>query len=1321
MRRQKKSLVSHVRARFSGVPRLGYRKALLLIGLIVTLASAGGFLLTRSPASAYPCPCNVFDAPTGQGNFSDGSDLELGFKFKSQIDGYITGVRFYKQGAMSGTHVGHLWQTNGTPMASATFTETASGWQDVTFSSPVAVTANTTYVASVSMPDGNYIATANYFTTDRSNFPLIAPSSTNAPGNGVFSTNAGDFPTINSGNSANYWIDVDFKATNTPTPPDVDTVSPTDGATGVALGQTLTATFDLAMNPNSFTSSSFIVKDSDNNTLSSSVSFNVNTQKASLVADEGFEVGKTYTATLKGGGGSAVQNIDGTPMASDYSWSFTATSTNPCPCSLKDRAAPAGAISADEAGAVELGVKVTPQTNGYITAVRFYKPIISTVSTHTANIWSSTGTNLATATSSNESDYGWQEIKLSTPLKVSKDTLYVVSFTTSDGIYMASQGGVSSALGSGYLVAYANGDSRNAATGSGNGNGVFNSTGGNYPGSTFNSSYYWIDAVFSTTSAPTIPLSVDSVQPSNGSYGVVRPSKITARLSGAVNPVTVSGSTVQVEDDAGNPVSGTVSYDSGNHAIEFTPSATLSYNKKYVVTLDAAITDMNGATLASNYVWNFTTGGQLTSDVNNGPGGPILVVTKSGDNYSKYYAEILRAEGMNYFDVKDLSAVTSSTLGSYNAVVLSETALSQAQADMFTDWVNAGGNLVAMRPDAKLASLLGLTSAGTTRSNQYLLVDTSTDPGQGIVSESIQFKGVADNYTLSGATKVATLYSDASTSTANPAATYREVGSNGGTAAAFTYDLAKSIIALHQGNTSWATTDRDGDSVIRTNDMYFGAKAGDVQPDYVDLNKVHIPQADEQQRLLVNIITKAAKDAKPMPRFWYLPHDYKAAVVLAGDDHGLNAAGGIGRPFNDWLNNSATNCSVMDWQCVRSSGYVYPSAGLTNARAAQYQNVGFELGAHPPGDGAGCGSYASYAALGVLVNDSITLFRNKYTSLPNQRTTRYHCYVWSDYDSQPRVDFNNGIRYDLNYVTYPSSWISTRPAIITGSGMNMRLTDASGSMLDVHQGVTNFENTVTSGSAISAVLDNATGSNGYYGIFGTHYDMSDTYYTTIYNNTVSHSVPMISSDQALTWLEGRDSSSFSNFSGSNGEFTFDIKTAEGAVGLRAMMPTSDAGGTLASIKQGGVNVTYQTQTIKGVSYAVFDAKAGNYTVRYSDYVAPSNPSGGGTDTPSGTTNTGSGTTGSKPKKTATTKANEDTSLSGESMPGQGEEEQNTNNNNQGNNSGSTSGEDKTIVQDAGSKDNGMTKWLVGFGLVGLIGGILLGLAWRRRHKQTPSW
>ena len=231
-------------------------------------------------------------------------------------------------------------------------------------------------------------------------------------------------------------------------------------------------------------------------------------------------------------------------------------------------------------------------------------------------------------------------------------------------------------------------------------------------------------------------------------------------------------------------------------------------------------------------------------------GNAILVVTNPADPFSDYYQEILRTEGLNVFSVIPISSVTPATLGGFDVVILSAMALNSTQAGMFTDWVTSGGNLIAMRPDKKLATLLGLTDAGATLSEGYLLMDTSKAPGNGLVSQTIQFHGTADRYTMSGATRVAILYSDATTATLNPAVTLASAGA--GRAAAFTYDLARSVILTRQGNPAWATQERDGFAPIRPNDKYYGNAIGDPQKDWVDLSKIAIPQADEQQRLLTN-------------------------------------------------------------------------------------------------------------------------------------------------------------------------------------------------------------------------------------------------------------------------------------------------------------------------------------------------------------------------------------------------------------------------------------------------------------------------------------
>lgn len=1143
------------------------------------------------------CACSLFGDPTGAGNFNEGTDLELGVKIIPDQDGYISGVRFYKQGSMSGLHTGRLWEADGTPLATMNYTETASGWQEATFSSPVFVTEGTTYVASTTMNDGRYIATSNYFTSDIINGPLKAPSSASSGGNGVFAGNGGDFPT-SSFNAANYWIDVVFFAT---AQPEVTATTPTAGAANEQPGTTVSATFSTSMNAATITSDNFSVKDPSGDPVAGVLTYNGASKTASFVADEGFATDTEYTVLLKGGSGNVLKNNAGLPLASDYTWSFTTAATNECPCSLKDKVNPTNVLTASEAAPVELGVKIKPSSNGYITSLRYFKPILSNDTTNAARIWSSTGASLASATFDNQSDYGWQEAKLATPLRVYKNQLYIISYTASS-TYVSSNGALTGQnIANGYLTAFANDSSENAATSSGNRNGVFNINGGNYPGTgSTTGNYYWIDAVFSTTSTISNPLTVEVTQPGNNDYGIAADAEVTAQFNRVLDSATVTSTSLRLFNESGAEVSGAASYDSRTGGVVFEPASPLSAGAHYTAKIVGTVADGDGATLGSEYEWSFTVGTAASPSLSQGAGGPILVVTSAANPYSEYYAEILRAEGLNEFEVKDIADITANVLTDYKAVIVSELSLDASQVAMFTEWVNDGGDLIAMRPDNDLAGLLGITAAGGTLTNQYLLIDTTQAPGEGLVGETIQFKGVADNYSLNGARAVATLYSNATTSTNNPAVTTRQVGTKGGSATAFTYDLAKSVIALHQGNQAWAGQERDGSSPRRSNDLFFGAKAGDVQPDWVNLDKMHIPQADEQQRLLANTIIDATKEAQPMPRFWYLPHDYKAAMVMAGDDHGLSNSAGTEKILNNWLNDSPTYCSDMDWECVRATHYIYVSSSLTNTRAGQYYRLGFEIGDHVD---SSC-TNLSYATTLNQYNIDLAAWRAKYTSLPDQLSHRFHCYAWGDWDSQIKIDQVLGIRYDLNYVAYPASWLGTHATVITGSAMNMRFTDATGAMLDVRQGVTNFDDQASTSVNINATLANAVGAAGYYGIYGTHYDMTNTFDKTLATAARTYNVPMISSEQALLWQEGRESSTISEMTATTGRTGFTITAAEGANGLRAMLPVSNGGGNLTTLSRDSVSTSFDTRTIKGIEYAIFDAQPGEYTATYSNYVPP---------------------------------------------------------------------------------------------------------------------
>jgi hypothetical protein len=1198
------------RLQFKSYSRLS---KIIFIATACLIVLASSIALVKNTLATPPCPCTVFTPQTpavAPALYNEAGGIEVGMRFKVSQPGYISGARFYKVAGMAGVHTASIWSSLGNRLATATFSsESAAGWQEISFA-PIAVTTGPAYTVSVFMADGNYAASSNYFNVPIVNEPLSAPQDGQAwdglghSNQGVYDASGVSAYPNGSFNATNYWVDTVYVSSTSQMAPTVTAKYPAAGATNVTVSDAVTATFDKSLNPSTVSSSTFIVKDAQGTIVPGVVTYDQATSLVKFVGDAVFQTNTTYTVTVKGGGGNGISDYDGHNFGADYEWSFTTSSTPlVCPCSLKNTNTPTGATTYNEyySNGLELGLKIVPSANGYITAIRFYKALINEQMSHVGHVWDGNGNSLATVTSNNESDYGWQEATLATPLSVVKDRVYIVSFGLPTGKYVATMNGLASTLASPGFAAYPSGEPRNAALGSGTANSVYASIAGVYPSSPVsNHQDYMIDAVFSLQSTENLPLRIMQTQPSTDSIGIKRDVVVRATFDQAIDPLTLTANTVFIRNSSGVLISSQVGYDPAKRALTIDPTSNLTAGEKYTATITTGVKDVRGKYLPTEHQWSFTAGTSSVIDMNQGNGGPILVATAAGDNYGKYYAEILRTEGMNYFDVQDINSLTATDLHKYASVVLSPSSLTQAQVDMFQSWVTDGGNLVAMRPDKKLAGFLGLEDVGATMASAYLKVDPATTPGLGIVSETMQYKGTADKYTANGATVVASLYSDAATATSYPAVTTRSVGA--GVAMSFSYDLARSVIGLHQGNQLWANQDRNNDGTDRTNDLFHGAAAYDPQPDWLDSSKMAIPQADEQQRILANLLTDAMRKTLPAPRFWYLPNDQKVALVFAGDDHNLSDVEGSQKQLNELLNKNYSDCSLMDWQCVRATHYVYANSALSSARGGQFAEYGFEIGSHPIPSGGNCGTAYSYNQLVQDYADALSSVQAKYSNVPHQRTVRFHCYAWPSWDWMPKVDYLNGVRYDLNTVAYPVSWVSGRSPMVTGSGMNMRLSDASGSLLDVRQGVTNFDNTSANPTAIAAMFDNALGAKGYYGIFGSHYDMSDLYNDTLYNVAASRQIPIITADQALTWLDGRSGSNFRDLTSSEiGKVTFSIDVAEGAYGLQAMMPLQDAEGALSSIKRAGQSVAYRTEIIKGVHYAIFTANPGAYEVLYTDF------------------------------------------------------------------------------------------------------------------------
>jgi Domain of unknown function (DUF4082)/Fibronectin type III domain/Bacterial Ig domain len=178
----------------------------------VTAANAIGSSPPSAASGAVTPLSTIFDfAAPATPDSADASSTELGVRFSSEVAGSVTGIRFYKAATNTGTHIGSLWTSAGTLLASATFTgESASGWQQASFSAPVAINANTTYVAAYLAPKGHYSDSSSAFASaGASNPPLSALSNTLSP-NGVYSYSTKSVFPSSSYKATNYFVDVDF-------------------------------------------------------------------------------------------------------------------------------------------------------------------------------------------------------------------------------------------------------------------------------------------------------------------------------------------------------------------------------------------------------------------------------------------------------------------------------------------------------------------------------------------------------------------------------------------------------------------------------------------------------------------------------------------------------------------------------------------------------------------------------------------------------------------------------------------------------------------------------------------------------------------------------------------------------------------------------------------------------------------------------------------------------------------------------------------------------------------------------------------------------
>ena len=402
--------------------------------------------------------------------------------------------------------------------------------------------------------------------------------------------------------------DVTWTFTTT-APLQVLSATPTDGAVDVLAGIAPKARFSKPLDFSTLVESkTILLQDAAGNPVPFTRAFTSRALTAFAILPRGLlQPLQTYTVTLKGGPNEPhITDTMGTPLDSDYTWSFT-TGAAPPPIPTSSIFAPTDTPAiptANDLDAVEVGLKFRSDVDGLIAGVRFYKGGPANGGNHLGHLWTSDGTLLGSVRFTNEGESGWQQALFQTPIPITANTTYVVSYFAPQGRYAATPDQfTSSGVDTPPLHALQDGVD--------GGNGVFlrNSTGG-FPTQTLNSTNYWVDVVFSdpTLSPPQV---LSTIPAPGGNLFIPMPGAeppILITFSEPIDPTSVNASTILLTDGENNPVGFNISFAPGNFTLMLRTS---SIQGVFTLTIKGGvdtphIIDVTGTPLAADFTFTFT-------------------------------------------------------------------------------------------------------------------------------------------------------------------------------------------------------------------------------------------------------------------------------------------------------------------------------------------------------------------------------------------------------------------------------------------------------------------------------------------------------------------------------------------------------------------------------------------------------------------------------------------------------------------------------------------------------------------------------------------
>ena len=390
--------------------------------------------------------------------------------------------------------------------------------------------------------------------------------------------------------------------------------------------------------------------------------------------------------------------------------------------------------------------------------------------------------------------------------------------------------------------------------------------------------------------------------------------------------------------------------------------------------------------------------------------------------------------------------------------------------------------------------------------------------------------------------------------------------------------------------------------------------------EYFDLALFPIPQADEMQRFLANIIAEMCE--RPLPRMWYLPGMHKVLMVNTGDGES-----NYGKEFDSVLDTCASYGGHFSLYLRERVVNAEKGLGIERTTAEQevaWRKAGHEIGVHVWAGGPdGKGAYeALHDAYGKIVGNLRAKFGH------GSRTCRNHSIDWTGWADMAAIEAEFGTGMDFNYYHYIFTHSpKTTNGYFNGTGLPQRFIDAKGRILPIYQATTQWsdewfalQGADMTAKEVVAVMKRMfeAGRKGYYSAFINNIhpvrynngnDITSAWAKVIWAYCRDEGIPSWTGEMLLDFVEARNCARFQNLTWeaaprrAGRQLKFDFQGTEGQ-DLTVMVPASCGGHELTALAMDGKTVSLTIETIKGIRYAMFTPKTARAQV-VADYVGAS--------------------------------------------------------------------------------------------------------------------